>query len=733
MSGKQLPITASVLLGTLICLIVVPTLQARVPETTGVTGARIIQADKEPGNWLSHGRTYDEQRYSPLTQIHADNVSELGLAWFFDTAHHRGLEATPIVVDGVMYISGLWSRVYALDARSGEQLWLYDPQVPRETTARKACCDAVNRGVAVWEDKVYVGTLDGRLVALDSQSGQVEWSVQTVDPEQAYTITGAPRVVKGKVLIGNGGAEYGVRGYLSAYDAHTGELAWRFYTVPGNPEDGFENEAMRMAADTWTGEWWTLGGGGTVWDSMAYDPELDLLYVGVGNGSPWNRHLRSPDGGDNLFLASIVALRPDTGEYVWHYQVVPAETWDYTATQHMILADLEIQGEVRKVLMQAPKSGFFMVIDRTDGELISAEPFVEVNWASHYDLSSGRPVENPGMDYRDGKALVKPTSGGAHNWQPMAFNPETGLVYIPAMDAPMSFEGASEMRVESGLRNRGIIDEGAPPGNALFHDILRDKIAFGYLLAWDPVRQQEAWRIPQPVLWNGGVLTTAGNLVIQGTGDREFAIYRADTGEQLWSFTAQNGIIAPPVTYTVDGEQYITVLAGWGGAYGLMSGFKPPPGAAKSRVLTFKLNGQAQLPPLPPEPAPEAPPPRLTIDRERLDRGADLYHKYCAFCHGVLAVSGSGIIDLRYLPSQFHDNFDLIVRQGAMARLGMPAFGDVLNEQDVEDIHAYVIDRAHTDRAIEDESGWVAALRRQYYRVLSWLIATFLGASSSSA
>lgn len=694
---------------------------------------RIVNADQEPGNWLTHGRDYAEQRFSPLTQISEKNADQLGLSWHFDTQHHRGLEATPIVVDGIMYVSGLWSAVYALDAKTGHQLWRFDPQVPRASTARKACCDAVNRGVAVWHDKVYVGTLDGRLIALDKQNGELVWSTDTVDMSQPYTITGAPRIVKGKVLIGNGGAEYGVRGYISAYDAQTGELSWRFYTVPGNPADGHENEVMAMAAKTWTGEWWKIGGGGTVWDSMAYDSELDLLYIGVGNGSPWNRRLRSPGGGDNLFLSSIVAVRPDTGEYVWHYQVVPSETWDYTATQHIILADLEINGQLRKVLMQAPKSGFFMVIDRVTGKLISAEPFVDVNWASHYDLTTGRPVENPGMDYENGTALVKPSSGGAHNWQPMAFNPNTGLVYIPTMDAPMGFTAQDSLDIEPGLRNRGVKAGEAPPGDALFHNILRDKISAGYLLAWDPVQQKEAWRVPQNIAWNGGVLTTAGNLVIQGTGRREFAIYRADTGEKLWSFSTQNGIVAPPITYTVDGEQYISVLAGWGGGYGLMSGFKPPAGAQFSRILTFKLNGTDQLPSLP-EPAQADPiPEKITTDKERLQRGSELYHSYCSFCHGVLVVSGDGIIDLRRLPTPFHNNFDLIVRQGAMATLGMPSFGDVLNEQDVEDIHAYVIDRAHIDLAIEEEAGWINQLRTWIYEILAWIIAVFFGGSSASA
>jgi len=359
-----------------------------------VDGARITNANAEPQNWLTHGRTYDEQRFSPLASIDQSNVSELSLAWALDLDTHRGQEATPLVVDGVMYSTSAWSKVQAIDAATGKLLWQYDPEVPGET-GTKACCDVVNRGAAVWNGRVYVGTLDGRLVALDAATGREAWSTVTVDQAKKYTITGAPRIVKGRVVIGNGGAEYGVRGYVSAYDAETGALAWRFYTVPGDPSQPFEAPILAKAAETWHGEWWKLGGGGTVWDSLAYDPELDLLYVGVGNGSPWNQRVRSPGGGDNLFLSSIVALRPETGEYVWHYQTTPGESWDYTATQHMILADLDLGGERRKVLMQAPKNGFFYVLDRKTGKLVSAEPYSTVNWADGVDLETGRPRVSP--------------------------------------------------------------------------------------------------------------------------------------------------------------------------------------------------------------------------------------------------------------------------------------------------------------------------------------------------
>src|SRR5687767_7950288 len=427
---------------------------AQQPSSRPVDDAALAAPESRQGDWLSYGRDYYEQRFSPLTEINDTNVGTLGLAWQFETATERGLEATPLVVDGVMYTTASWSVTYAVDARTGKQLWKYDPEVHRKYD-QLACCDVVNRGAAFYKGKVYVGVLDGRLVALDANSGKVAWTATTVDQQQPYTITGAPRIAKGKVIIGNGGAEYGVRGYVSAYDAETGKLAWRFYTVPGDPAKGFESPAMEAAAKTWTGEWWKLGGGGTVWDSFSYDPELDLLYVGTGNGSPWNRRLRSPDGGDNLYVSSILALRPDSGELVWHYQTTPGETWDYTATQHMILTDLTIAGRVRKVLMQAPKNGFFYVLDRTTGELISAAPYTEVNWATSIDMKTGRPVET-GIARYNKPEMIRPGPLGGHNWQPMSFNPKTGLVYIPAQHNAFGYADDPKFQIRDNAWNTGV-------------------------------------------------------------------------------------------------------------------------------------------------------------------------------------------------------------------------------------------------------------------------------------
>ncbi len=663
-----------------------------------VDGVRIENADSEPHNWLTHGRTYSEQRYSPLDQINDSSVDRLGLAWHYDLDTNRGQQASPIVVDGVMYTTSAWSKVQALNAGTGELLWQFDPEVPG-AWAIKSCCGVQNRGAAVWMGRVYVGTLDGRLIALDAETGEVEWETLTIDPSKRYSITGAPRIVKGKVVIGNGGAEYGVRGYVTAYDAATGEQVWRFYTVPGNPADGFENQAMEMAARTWTGEWWEHGGGGTAWDSFAYDPELELLYIGTGNGSPWPRAIRSPGGGDNLFLASIVAVRPDSGEYVWHYQIVPGNSWDYTATQHMILADLEIEGRLRQVIMQAPKNGFFYVLDRETGELISAEKFMPNNWASHVDIDTGRPVETSFARYDEtGKpAKIVPGPIGAHNWQPMAFNPLTGIVYIPALQSPMVYNLDNSFKPKSLGANNGLNywDE-VEVENELGPEFGED--VQGLLLAWDPVAQREVWRKPHKAHINGGVLSTAGNLVFQGTAERELVAYRADGGERLWAAPTRTGVIAPPVTYEIGGEQYIAVVVGWGSAAALLAGPDFNPEIVNpniSRVLAFKLGGRGELPPAPKLPARPTPPPDIG-NEATVQKGKMLYGKFCFECHGFKAVAGGVVPDLRY-SVLINDTaaFDMIVRGGTLEERGMVSFAEVLDETDVEALRAYIIRRAN--------------------------------------
>ncbi len=680
------------------------------PEAAGpaaVGSERLVAANAEPGSWMSYGRTYDEQRHSPLAAIHTGNVGELGLAWSFDLDTQRGIEATSIVVDGVMYTTSAWSIVHALDARTGAPLWRFDPGVAK-AKAKHTCCDVVNRGVAVWEGQVFVGALDGRLIALDAATGRVNWEVATVDAALPYTITGAPRVIRGKVLIGNGGAEFGVRGFLSAYDAATGDLVWRFYTVPGNPELGFENAAMEMAAKTWNGRWWELGGGGgTVWDAMAHDPELDLLYIGVGNGTPWNQEIRSPGGGDNLFLSSIVALRPDTGEYVWHYQTTPGETWDYTATQHIILADLELEGRVRKVLMQAPKNGFFYVLDRTDGTLISAENYIDITWATHVDMATGRPVEVPGARYEDKPFLIFPSYLGGHNWHPMSFHPETGLVYIPVLDFPANYGQPEAFRYRPGVANTGVDGiVGSLPDSQAERNAMRPLIK-GRLVAWDPATQKEVWRVEHPGSWNGGTLTTAGNLVFQGTADGRFVAYSADEGKRLWDFPAQTGIVAPPITYEIDGEQYVSLNVGWGGAFALVFGeFVQAESVPNvSRVLTFKLGATGTLPEVDWQPTVAFSPPAQTASAATIREGYAEYQDVCMGCHGLNAVSGLLIPDLRG-SGLLHDpaGWDAVVRDGERRDRGMAAFGEQVSAEASRAIRAYVIQQAWRGLELQEEA-----------------------------
>ena len=658
----------------------------------GVDEAAIRATEQAGGEWLSHGRTYSEQRYSPLEQINAGNVKGLGLAWYKDLDNTRGLESTPLFHDGVIYTSMSWSRVIAVDAASGKELWRYDPEVAK-VKARTSCCDAVNRGVALWGDKVYVGTLDGRLIALDAKTGKAIWSQQTTDPAKPYSITGAPRVVKGKVIIGNGGAEYGVRGFVSAYDADTGKLAWRFYTVPGDPALPYEHPELREAAKTWQGDqYWKLGGGGTVWDSMAYDPELDLLYVGTGNGSPWNREVRSPGGGDNLYLSSILAIRPDTGKLAWHYQVTPGDSWDFTATQQITLAELNIDGKPRKVLMQAPKNGFFYVLDRTNGKLISAEKFGKVTWAEKVDLATGRPVEAPGVRYEKEPIVMWPSPFGAHNWHSMSFNPGTGLVYIPYQEVPGVYrnEGKDFVTRKAFNTAAGFADATDVPA----------AVVSGALLAWDPVKQKAAWKVPYPTHWNGGTLSTAGNLVFQGTAAGQMHAYSADKGEALWQFEAQSGIVAAPMTFELAGRQYVAIMAGWGGVATLTGGesMNLPGMKNRSRLLVFALDGKAQLPPPAPAPAKvERVPQPVTAAPEQVQAGKQLYGQFCSVCHGMGTISGGLIPDLRQSSDATREHFQQIVLQGALKTLGMPSFDDSLKPEEVEQIKLYVMSREYED------------------------------------
>lgn len=672
--------------------------QSSIGSPANVNAERLMNAEVEPGEWMSHGRTYSEQRFSPLDQINTQNVKDLNLAFHVDLDTQRGQEATPLMVDGTLYISTAWSKVKAIDATTGSIKWEFDPKVDTGW-AVYACCDVVNRGVAVWEGKVFVGTIDGRLVAVDAANGQKLWDVNTIDRTKPYTITGAPRVVKGKVLIGNGGAELGVRGYLSAYDANTGDLDWRFYTVPGDPELGFENAAMEMAAKTWKGEWWKIGGGGTVWDSMSYDPDLDLLYIGVGNGSPWNHKFRSEGEGDNLFLSSIVALRPDDGSYVWHYQSTPGESWDHTATQQIAIATLDLPDGPRKVVMQAPKNGFFYVIDAATGELLSAENFTEISWATHVDLETGRPVETPEARYEEtGQPFLSlQNPNGAHTWHSMSYNPSTGLVYMPVHGTPFLYGQPEKFEINQKANNLGA--DFGPNATLNPEEVLAN--TYGRLIAWDPVQQKEVWRVERAGPANGGALSTAGGLVFQGTGAGIFTAVNAATGEELWEHNVQTGVIAAPMSYSVEGEQYVAIMAGTGGSWAMIGGDANMKGYALpniSRLLVFKLGGNDTLPEAPQFSRPAMDPPAFDFSEEMVAMGAPLFETHCGHCHGA-GVIGVGLMpDLRRSP-YIHDAqaFTQVVRGGALIPKGMASFDDVLSEEQAQAVRAYIILRANQD------------------------------------
>ena len=661
--------------------------------------------DSSEVSWALHGNDWGEQRHSTLDQINTDNVTELGLSWYFDMYTDRGVEATPLMVNGTLYVTSAWSIVYALDARSGELKWFHDPKVPREFLA-KGCCDAVNRGVAYADGRILSSTYDGRLLALDAESGEVLWDIQTTDRDQSYTISGAPRIAGDKVIIGNGGAELGVRGYVTAYSIATGEQAWRFWTVPGNPADGFENDTMAMAAETWTGEWWKWGGGGTAWDSLVYDPELNLVYLGVGNGSPWNHKLRSPDGGDNLFLASIVAVNADSGEYVWHYQTAPGDTWDYTATQHMMLADINWQGEPRKVLMQAPKNGFFYVIDRVTGELLSAEPFTAMTWATHVDMETGRPVETPTARVFDGNNVTVPSNAGGHNWPAMSLHPELGLVYIPTMQVGIQFKeptNVRDMEPAQGYWNQGFDRTNyAPPVIENIDDIIASQFT-GQLLAWDPVAAKPAWKGELGPVSGGGVLSTAGNLVFQGHHNK-FRALNAANGDLLWSYDVQTVAMAPAITYALDGEQYVAVAVGFGGGLAAEGGAVAHGWdieANISRVMVFKLGGDVELPAPTDRTEPYPQPLPVTASADVVAHGQAIYQRHCSVCHGDGLRTGGLTPDLKRSNEGTHGIWQEIVRGGILSGAGMVSFADFVSESDAEAVRQYVLSVANQNYALQ--------------------------------
>lgn len=648
--------------------------------TSAIDDDALTNAQDAPGDWTSYGLNYKEDRFSPLTQINKDNVSQLSLAWSTDLGTNRGIEATPLVVDGIMFLSGPWSVIYALDTRSGKILWTYDPEVPKQT-GLKACCDVVNRGIAMYKGNIFAGTLDGRLVSIKASTGKLNWSVITVDTARAYTITGAPRVYDGKVIIGNSGADLGVRGYVTAYDAADGKEAWRFWTVPGDPKKGFESKAMEDAAKTWKGEWWKIGGGGTAWDGFAYDPALGLVYIGTGNGSPWNREIRSPGGGDNLFLSSIVAVDVKTGEYKWHYQTTPGETWDYTAVQQMILADMKIGGKDRKVIMQAPKNGFFYVLDRETGELLKADAYTYVNWATHVDLKTGRPVETPNSRYEKFNKLVSPSPIGGHNWQAMAYNPVTKLVYIPSRELSLTHGNRSDFKYDPMTWNTG----SNPDETKKTIDDPKAHKMEGRLIAWDPVAGKEVWRSAGASIWDAGVLTTS-DLVFQGNAQGKFSAFDAKTGKKVWETDLKSGIIAPPVTYLVDGVQYVTVAVGWGGVMGLWSKYTET--IQPGRIFTFKIGGKGKMPALIPAELKSKLNVAVSATPAQLSEGAKLFKVNCSDCHDLQG--GGTIPNLTYSKPEIMNMIDDIVRKGIFLPKGMPNFGNRFTAQQVKNIQQYI-------------------------------------------
>ena len=676
-----------------------------------VDSARLLAADREPGSWMSAGRTYSQQRYSPLTGINKANVGKLGLAWYADVDTERGQESTPVVVDGVLYFTTAWSKVRAYDAKTGRELWAYDPKVDPANGA-VACCDVVNRGVAAWKGRIYLGALDGRLIALDARTGKVVWSVQTTDPKQPYTITQVPRIVRGLVIIGNAGAEYTCRGYVSAYDAATGKLKWRFYTVPAKPGDPTNSPELAKALATWHGDFWQYGGGGTAWDTILYDPKTDLIYFGTGNGLSWSQDIRSPGGGDNLFVSSIVAVHADTGKYAWHFQEVPGDEWDYDVTNPLMTADLTIKGKLRHVLMQAPKTGFFYVWDAATGKLISADKFAPLNWATKIDLKTGRPVENPEVRYTaDKAAIVQPAPLGAHNWHPMAYSPRTGLVYIPVTESTTGFQSAKAdtFKIKDRVYNTATVSFSdkitalyGKPG-ALPRGNIRS-----YLEAYDPVAQKIVWKAPDKDYGAHGVLVTGSDLVFSGDWSGNFNAFDARTGRRLWSAPTQADVVAAPSTYVIDGEQYVALLVG---ARGL------PPGQARtnrlsannSRLLVFRLNANATLPQTPiagSVPGRLLDPPLLTGTNEQVIDGEGAYGRFCAGCHGDGGTADKSIPDLRYSPAlRSLTTWNSIVVEGARASKGMVSFKNVLAEGQAEAIYHYIVSQANKAKAAQRASG----------------------------
>ncbi|GLR18469.1 PQQ-dependent dehydrogenase, methanol/ethanol family [Portibacter lacus] len=673
------------------------------PKIGNITEERLLNSDNEPESWFTGGRGYKQAYYSPLNDINEKNIKQLGFAWDFDIDFETAFQATPIVVDGTLFTAGNKGNVYALNAASGKLLWSFKPEIRAEVFDNH-CCGGPNRGVAVWKGIVYVASIDGYLYALDAATGKQIWKIDTiVDRSKGYSSTGAPHIAKDLVLIGNSGGEYNARGYVSAYNINSGEMAWRFYTVPGDPDKGFEHPELEMAAKTWDpNSVWENGLGGTVWDAMAYDPELNILYVGTGNGAPWSRDLRSPAGGDNLFLNSILAINPDNGRLLWHYQTTPADNWDYTTTQKMILAELNMDGKERKVIMQAPKNGFFYVLDRETGELLSADPYVYVNWASHVDMKTGKPVETGKGDYSKSPKLIFPSSQGGHNWNPMAFNPNTGLVYIPTNEAGEIYSiqktpfKVKEKGWNPGVSFRSVHNSSSYPEDwPPLEELTKgepDTYPRSYLKAWDPVKRKVVWEVEIQYAMEtlrhdrryGGVMTTDGNLVFQGGIDGHLKVYEATTGKLLHDIDAGTSIIAAPMSYKIGNEQFVAVMAGVDGNQQTNADYLY---GNKGRILAFKIGGGD---------VPKRPVLNRNVQladkgdaanfsKAEIKLGQELYNINCTGCHNTGRAP-----KLLPLKANVENEFYDIVLSGDRLAKGMPSYKDVLSKKQVNAILSYL-------------------------------------------
>ena len=678
-----------------------------------VDAARLANAAHEPDQWLAPGRDTQGTYYSPLAAINDKNVARLGFAWDYHLGTRRGLEGTPVVVDGVMYAPGNWGRVYALDAASGKALWTYDPGVDGQW-GRYSCCDVVNRGLVVWKGRVYIASVDGFLHAIDAKTGQRIWKSDTLPARGPgdfhYAVTGAPVLAGDVIAIGNGGSDFkGARGFVTALDLQTGAFKWRFYTVPRDPKLGPQDQPdLEAAVKTWSAGYdWSNGGGGSAWDGLAYDPELRLVYIGTGNATPYRGHYDPSVSGDELYVSSIVAVHADGGSLAWYFQEVPGEIWDYDTANKMILADLTVGGKARRVLMQASKNGFFYVLDRATGEFLSGKPFAYMNWTRGLDAKTHRPIKQPAADWDKAPALIFPAVFGAHGWQPMSYSPKSGLVYVPVFDAPMIF-------IDTSLRRAGLIEGNFDLAFFMPEDYHPDELqslfgklpslqalaaggphpqSRGIIRAIEPLTGKLAWEQQTHSLWDGGLLSTGGNLVVRGDAAGYVSVYAADTGKLLKQIDVGTSVMASPMTYRVGGVQYLAVMAGSGG--GMMALPFPKDSAAyrygnEGRIVAFRLDGGATPKPPPVSEPPLPPRPPREGSAAQIAQGEVLYNRYCGRCHAF----GRGLLpDLRRMSPATQQIFYEIVLNGAFAAKGMARWDDVISRPDAQAIHAYIVDQ----------------------------------------